>query len=551
MSRRTVTKTSLMKKQRRSEVNLMVSGSSLRNHIEMEFQRIGALNREGSRDEAWSAANTLYATHPNDATANFVIALLLVENDQKADALEYAEAAVKFAPNNVRNLVFLGKLYVDLGMIEYAPAALDKAYAIDSTAYQAPWALANYHYSSGQGVRALPYFDLALKAAPHGSKTEIREMRALCLQALGRTMEAEEEFDHIAEIPQYRISALTNAALLKKNDQNSSYAAKIRDELEAQKLNARDRSMLLLCLGRLYENGKEYDNAFLNFEKSRNLLKSDFRSADFNSQVDDNIKVLTREVFEKFSEFGNTTDKPIFIVGMPRSGTTMTERIIASHSQAEGVGELDRLPRMAASFSTRYGMQEVLDKMVEAGPVQWLNAPLQYLRLIDALAPHARHTVDKMPHNFLILGFIHLCFPNAKIIHCKRNPLDNFISAYQNPMSSFHGYSYDQAAYGDYYVTYLKLMGHWQSVLPTSIYISQYEKLTSNPEVEVRNMLEFLGLPWEDACLKFHEREATVQTFSRLQVRDPINIASVARWRNYERYLAPIMSVLEKAGVAF
>ncbi len=153
---------------------------------------------------------------------------------------------------------------------------------------------------------------------------------------------------------------------------------------------------------------------------------------EFNAQLNDNVKVLTKDVFKKFAGFGHESDKPIFIVGMPRSGTTLTEQIIASHSQAEGVGELDRMSRMAASFSSRNGMQEVLDKMTEVGAEQWKNAPQQYLNLIDALAPDARHTVDKMPHNFMSLGFIYLCFPNAKFIHCRRNPLDNFISAHQN-----------------------------------------------------------------------------------------------------------------------
>jgi hypothetical protein len=154
-----------------------------------------------------------------------------------------------------------------------------------------------------------------------------------------------------------------------------------------------------------------------------------------------------------------------------------------------------------------------------------------------------------MPHNFLNLGFIHLCFPNARIIHCKRNPLDNFISAFQNEMGSFHRYSFDQAVYGQYYVHYLRLMQHWKSVMSGNIYESSYEELTANPEVEIRNMLNFLGLPWEEACLKFNERESTVRTFSRQQVRNPINTGSVARWRKYEKNLSPLIAVLEQAGV--
>lgn len=540
-----------MNKSKTKARNAATASPSPAKEIASEYARIGQLTKEGKEGEAWRAANNLYAKYPDDATANFVIALILVENDQKADAIQYAEAAVRFAPENVRNLVFLGKLYVDLGMIEYAPSILHKAFAIDNTVYQAPWALANYYLQSGQGGRALPYFDLALQAAPSSVKAEIQAYRADCLRALGRVQEAENEYRLLLDVPRHRLHALRQAALLQKNDQASEYAEKIRSVLVEPGLTDRDRSSMLLCLGRLYENGSDYDNAFLNFEKSRKILSSRFNAEEFIAQVNDNLKVLKRGVFEKFAEYGHESDKPIFIVGMPRSGTTLTEQIIASHSQVEGVGELERMSRMSVSFSSRNGMQEVLDKMTVAGPVQWKNAPIQYLNLINALAPNARHTVDKMPHNFLCLGFIHLCFPNARIIHCKRNPLDNFISAFQNWMSSFHGYSYGQASYGDYYIRYLQLMDHWKSTLPASIHESRYENLTANPEAEIRKMLEFLGLPWEDACLKFNERESTVRTFSQQQVRAPIGTGSVARWRKYEKHLGPIISVLQSAGVKF
>ncbi len=529
--------------------NATIAPPSSAKEIALEFVRIAKLTESGRGDEAWRAANDLYAKYPKDSTANFIIALILKESGQKADALPYAEVAVKHAPENPRYLVFLGKLYVDLGMIEHATAPLHKAYAIDKTIYQAPWALAVYYLKSGQGGRALPYFDLALQGVPTAAKMEVHMDRAECLQALGRVEEAEDDFKRGLESPNFRIHALTAIALLQKNNQTSVHAEQIRQELEKPELSKKDRSALLLCLGRLHENGRDYDNAFLNFDKSRRLLKSTFDADGFLAKIDDTIRVMKREVFEGFGQFGHASEKPIFIVGMPRSGTTMTEQIIASHSQVEGVGELDRMSRMALGFSSRNGAREILDTMVKAGPAGWKNAPLQYLSLANALAPDARRTVDKMPHNFLCLGFIRLCFPNAKIIHCKRNPLDNFVSAFQNSMSAAHGYSYDQLVYGEYYANYLRLMEHWKSVLPARIYESQYEVLTANPETEVRNMIAFLDLPWEDACLKFNERESTVRTFSRLQVRDPINTGSVARWRNYEKHLSPLISFFEKAGI--
>ena len=306
---------------------------------------------------------------------------------------------------------------------------------------------------------------------------------------------------------------------------------------------------MLLCLGRLYENGGKYDEAFQSFQESRKLLVSVHDIGQFRLNVADKINTITPDVMSRFQEFGDSSAKPIFVVGMPRSGTTLTEQIIAAHSQAEGVGELKRMDRIARKLADEKGMAGVLAKMTEVGPARWKAVSRQYLNLLDALVPDARYAVDKMPHNFDQLGFIHLCFPNAKIIHSMRNPLDTFISAFQNRMSGPHGYAYDQVTYGEYYLEYLRLMDHWKSVFPQSIYEIQYENLTQNPEAEVRKMLDFLGLPWEEACLSFNERQSTVKTFSRLQVRNPINTGSIARWRNYEKHLSPIMAVFQQAGV--
>ncbi len=522
---------------------------SLAQIIATEFVRIAKLAENGKGEEAWRAANALYKKHPNDHTANIIMALILIENNRKADALPYAKAAVKLAPNNTRYLVSLGKLYLDLGMIEFAPAVLHKAFALDKTLYQVPWVLAYYYLSSGQGSRALPYFKLALQAAPTALSANIRLDRAECLSSIGRPLEAEDDLTFAMGEPKYRVHALVESALLQWNDYTSEYAKQVRKELELSDLTDKDRSSLLLCLGRLHENGRDYDNAFLNFERSRKLLNSEFNAAVFLSQIDDTLNVLTRDVFEKFKEFGHESGKPIFIVGMPRSGTTLTEQIIAAHSQVEGVGEHDRIHILAKMCSQNRGLRQTLNKMTEAGPERWKDVPQQYLNLVNALAPDAHRAVDKTPTNFIHLGFIHLCFPNAKIIHCKRNPLDNFISAFQNKMNPSHGYSYDQVKYGEYYINYLRAMDHWKEVLSGSIYESQYEALTANPEVEVRKILNFLALPWEDACLKFSERESTVRTLSRQQVRNPINTGSVARWRNYQQHLGPIIAVLEQSGV--
>ena len=517
--------------------------------ISGELDQIRKLIDANKKVDAWNAAKALHGKHPDHPIANYGMALAIYNAGQKSAALPYAEAAVKKAPDNALYHLFLGKLYVDLEMLEFAPAVLEKAAALDKTMFQAPWIMAQYYFGLGQGKVALQHFQSALEVVPKESINRLRFEYANCIATLGRIDEAESVYSELMGDPVFRRRALMGFALLRKHDQQSEIANQIRTELTVPGLTDQVRSALLLTLGRLYENGAMYDEAFHNFQESRNLLVGKQDIGQFRSEVDDRVNTITSHALSRFQGFGDPSVKPIFVVGMPRSGTTLTEQIIAAHSQASGVGELKRIHFLAKKISDHKGMAGILAKMAEIGPLRWKAVSQQYLNLLDALAPNVRHAVDKMPHNFRDIGFIHLCFPNAKIIHCRRNPLDSFISSFQNSMNVFHSYAYDQTDYGEYYLEYTRLMKHWKSVFPESIYESHYEDLTQNPEVEVRKILNFLDLPWEEACLKFNEREATVKTFSRMQVRNPINRGSIARWRNYEKHLAPIISVFQKAGV--
>jgi tetratricopeptide (TPR) repeat protein len=517
--------------------------------ISDELTHIRKLIDANKKLDAWNTAKALHDKHPHHPVANYGMALAIYNAGQNSAALPYAEAAVRQAPENALYHMFLGKLYVDLEMLEFAPAALDKAVALDRTMFQAPWIMAQYYYGLGLGDKALQYYRKALEVAPKESIHRIKLAFADVAASQGLIGEAEECYSELLGDLAVRRMALVGLALLRKHDHQSVVAGQIRHELAAADLNDRGRSEMLLCLGRLYENGGKYDEAFRSFHESRKLMVSVHDFGEFRSQIDDRISTITHDVMAKFQGFGDPSIKPIFVVGMPRSGTTLTEQIIASHSQADGAGELKRLDRMARKLADGKGMAEILAKMVEAGPSRWKAIPQQYLNLLNAVAPGAPRVVDKMPHNFAHLGFIRLCFPNARIIHCRRNPLDNFISAFQNRMSNSHGYAYDQVKYGEYYLEYVRLMNHWKTVFPAAIHELQYENLTRNPQTEVRKMLDFLGLPWEEACLSFHDRESTVKTFSRMQVRSPINTGSVARWHNYEKHLAPIISVFNQAGV--
>ncbi len=236
---------------------------------------------------------------------------------------------------------------------------------------------------------------------------------------------------------------------------------------------------------------------------------------------------------------------PIFIVGMPRSGTTLIEQILASHPALYGAGELKTMSDFARTVA--------LDSPDWEGALLALRKLGQeYLDQVWKLAPEARYITDKMPGNFYHLGLIHLMLPNAKIIHSMRDPMDTCFSCYALRFAHGHEYCYDLKTLGRYYQRYTKLIRHWHDVLPAGRILDvRYEDNVADPEREARRLLGYLGLPWDPACLRFYETDRPVKTASVMQVRKPIYSSSVARWKRFEKHLGPLLDEIGDLEVAY
>ncbi|MGI9465390.1 MAG: sulfotransferase family protein, partial [Aestuariivirgaceae bacterium] len=238
---------------------------------------------------------------------------------------------------------------------------------------------------------------------------------------------------------------------------------------------------------------------------------------------------------------GDPSERPVFIIGMPRAGTTLCEQIIASHREADGVGELDEIKNLASQLAP----QPYPAQVGQLGKNDIGNLAAKYLRRIDSLADRAALRVaDKWPTNFLHLGLIAILFPNARIIHCERDPMDTCLSIYAENFSGV-AYSNDLEHIGAFYRQCRRLMAHWSNVLPTPVFNLSYEDMVENQEASTRDLLDFCGLAWDPACLEFHTTKRTVKTTSMQQVRQPIYSRSIGRWKNYERHLGPLRNALE------
>lgn len=300
-------------------------------------------------------------------------------------------------------------------------------------------------------------------------------------------------------------------------------------------------------LGRLYERIGEYDKAWEAFKTA-----NDMYAPLYNPQV---IEMSTTELMNTFNSWTLSvmpkatidTTRPVFIVGMTRSGTTLTEQILSSHPDCFGAGELLVVAELAQELARRLGGRypTAVNNITTELANEFAG---RYLEHINALDPNARFIVDKLPHNFRHVGLMCVLFPQAKIIHCIRNPLDVCVSNYGTALSPRHTWRPRLDTMAHSYNDYRKLMEHWRREATLPILDVVYEDTIANVEKQARRILEFIGLPWDDRCLQFHKHSRAVTTASTDQVRKPIYQSSKQRWKRYEKYLGPLIEGLKAGG---
>jgi hypothetical protein len=273
-----------------------------------------------------------------------------------------------------------------------------------------------------------------------------------------------------------------------------------------------------------------------------------FDESEAEHFLENSCNIFTADLFKKCAALANTLPPiqdehvPIFIVGMLRSGSTLIEQILASYPSVYGAGELtifeDIAKRVEILFRNSTNEETSMLALRKLGQ--------EYLDRIRKLAPEARYITDKLPGNYFHLGLIHLMLPNARIIHSMRDPMDTCFSCYALRFTFKNEYSYDLGTLGRQYMRYRKLMKHWHKVLPSGrILDMRYEDIVADTEREAKRMLDYLGLPWDPACLRFHENDRAVRTASVTQVRKPIYSNSVARWKHFEKYLSPLLEIIQ------
>lgn len=409
----------------------------------------------------------------------------------------------------------------------------------------------------GQSNEALELLDAVITIAPK-RLPEIMHLKGTVLQALGRLDDACESFDRGLESSPGNVALAYARSHLKKIKKEERYFELVTGYApHVAQLQGRTRTQYSYALGKAYQDVGDFASAAKYYADGGQALLS---SVDKDPQEEDKIlqitqQEMTAECLAGLAKYAVADARPIFILGMPRSGTTLTEQILATHPDVFAGGELNFWPASLDGFSIEGG-ELAFSYYSENAPPATANLrdrALHYLAAISTLEGNSgkRFVTDKLPGNFLTLGLIATVFPNAKIIHCRRDPIDNCISCYTTLFTAGHQWSFDQIATGKHFRRYWELMNHWRTVMPGRVLEVRYEQMVEDQEGMSRKILAWCGLEWDEQVLKFHETKRAVMTASVTQVRQPIYTSSMGRWRKWKPYIQPLMDEIRDLEIAY
>jgi Flp pilus assembly protein TadD len=501
-----------------------------------------ALGRDA---EAAEVLLVLLSLHPAEPDVFHLLGGALCRLRRWAEAEAVLKRAVAQTPNSLRCWMDLGAVQQDRDRLAQAEHSFSRAAALAPANAAPQVALGVTAVLAGQHQAALAAFRRALEIDP--TNAEALAGMGHVLKTLG---------DQEGAIHAYR------ACISAHPDDGEAYWAladfktfqfderdveAMRTQLDSPSLAPARRIGLLFALGTALDRRGEFAAAFECFQQGNRLRRQQekYDPAAVSRLHGELREIFSAEFLAARAESGNPDAAPIFIVGMPRSGSTLVEQILSSHSAVDGTYELPELSQVAQS--TARGRTDSLAypaTIRELSDTDLKALGTRYLELTRAHRGNRARFTDKMPNNFVHVGLLSLILPNARIVNVRRNPLDTCLSCYMQLFSHGQSFSYDLSELGGHYLEYHRLMDYWHEVLPGRVMDLQYEDLVADLEEQVRRLLDYCNLPWEDACLKYHESRRVIRSASSEQVRQPLYRDALNRWRNYERYLQPLLKAL-------
>jgi len=524
-------------------------GASLRN-LPSEVMTAISLFADGDLDAAEPMVRSYLLKHGNHVEAMRLLARIASARKVFDDAEILLAAVLELAPDyRVARQEYAAAL-AELHRHEEARRELDRLLAEDPQDRELRTLYAFNCVGVGEHERAVELYSALLSGAPEDAELHLSIAHAQ--KTLGRQAEAIESYRRAAACRPEFGDAYWSLANLKTYRFTDQELERLRSAQRAPATGTADRYHLAFALGKALEDRGEYAESFRYYEAGNALKRaeSSYRAEIMERNARAQIELLTREFFASRASFGAPAPDPIFIVGLPRSGSTLLEQILASHSKVEGTQELANIPQMVRRLRGRNPDPErplypgVLSRM-SAEDFQRLGE--KYLADTRIYRSGKPHFIDKMPNNFRHLGLIHLILPNARIIDARREPMACCFSNLKQLFAQGQEFTYSTEDIARYYRDYLALMRHWDSALPGRILRVQYEDVIDDLETHVRRLLDFCGLEFEPACLEFYKTERSIRTASSEQVRQSIFREGLDQWKHYEPWLGPLKHALGTA----
>ena len=495
--------------------------------------------RLGQAPQAEAAFRATLSLAPTAPQSHFNLGMALRMQNRIEEGLGAFQRALELDPNEPSNYIQVFKQLQQLSRWEEGIACLEQGLRRHSQSSLLAEALASAFGRVGGKEKAEEIF------RRFSSEASIVQAYADWLQQEGRfedSMSVLEESiaSRPLQGPAYRL--LAEAKAFQIGDE--SLIDKIQAIIDRPEIDERDRMHLAYALGKAYDAAGDYQSAMRSLDMANELafriypVVQTFDPEGPASETRATQELFTPGLMTRLGDKGSPSDRPIFIVGMIRSGTTLLDQILSSHPEVSSAGEQ---PFWNVEAGRVRGALRADPDRVDLG-----SLTEQYLSVLSALDPNSPHVIDKMPLNFRHLGLIHLAFPRAKIVHIRRHPVDTCLSIYSMFFGGGPNFAYDRENIVAFYRAYLRLMEHWRTVLPPeSLFELDYEELVVDREPVIRSAVQFCGLPWDDACLRHEENAGSIATPSRWQARQPIYQSSSGRWRRYEPYLGAFAHLLD------
>ena len=468
---------------------------------------------QGALAEAEDAAHRAVALRAECASDHFVLAEIATARGKPGMAIESYRRCVALEPNLVKAWLRLGASLIARAEVAAGVEAAHRVLALDPDNAAALNLLAHASSIAGDRETAESYCRRSLELSP--------------------------------DLP---LAWSMLAHLRRFSEADSETIARVESIPERRELGEEDRCHLHFALGRMHHDCKHYERAFTHFERANRIHRGrrEFDLDEWVRRIDAIIETFDAELFARTRGFGDPSAQPVFVFGMPRSGTSLVEQILSSHPAAHGAGELNAMPECARRLGAAVGSGPQ-DYPRAAGRVDLETArriAALYLDMLRRDCPGAQRITDKLPGNYSYLGLIALLLPGARLVHCRRNPFDVCLSNFMQHYGDGHVYTYDLRELGLVYRQYERIVRHWREVLPLEIHEVVYEELVGDQERQSREVVAFCGLEWDPACLDFHTGERAVATASQWQVRQPIYRSALERWRHYEAHLGELRYAL-------